>query len=278
MFPTELFQEPQHQPFILNSPQPQDKAALLIHGFPGTPDEMRPISNTLHDAGWTVHSILLPGLGPEINQLFSVTHQDWINAVRIAAVNLLKTYPTVLIGGFSMGAALALIAAAELSPQRTLLLAPYWRVPGYIWGLIPALTRMFPRIKPFSIAPLDFSKPDTIRGMEQFMPGIDLSDPQVQEGIRNFTLPTSLFREIHTLGRHAAMAARELISPTLIIQGRQDPLVTPQLTHKLIRKMPNLPKYIEVDAEHNLPDPTKPAWLSINQAVLDFSHSPNGKV
>jgi esterase/lipase len=35
-----------------------DHAALLIHGFPGTPAEMLPLGTVLREAGWTVHGMI----------------------------------------------------------------------------------------------------------------------------------------------------------------------------------------------------------------------------
>ena len=61
------FQGDEHQPFHWNGGQP---AALLVHGFPGTPAEMRPLGTALHQAGWTVYGPLLPGFGPDIVTLF----------------------------------------------------------------------------------------------------------------------------------------------------------------------------------------------------------------
>ena len=57
------YQGPEHEPFFWEAGEP---AALLVHGFPGTPAEMRPLGEVLHEAGWTVHGVLLPGFGPQI--------------------------------------------------------------------------------------------------------------------------------------------------------------------------------------------------------------------
>ncbi len=44
----ELLQMPRHQPFLWPG---STAAALLIHGFPGTPAEMRPLAETLQPMG-----------------------------------------------------------------------------------------------------------------------------------------------------------------------------------------------------------------------------------
>ena len=45
-----LFQEAKHEPFFWPAEGP---AAVLVHGFPGTPAEMRPLAKSLHERGWT---------------------------------------------------------------------------------------------------------------------------------------------------------------------------------------------------------------------------------
>lgn len=45
--------------------QAGDPAAVLFHGFPGTPVEMRPLGTVLWKAGSTVHGLMLPGLGAD---------------------------------------------------------------------------------------------------------------------------------------------------------------------------------------------------------------------
>ena len=58
-----------------------DHAALLVHGFPGTPAEMLPLGTVLRAAGWTVHGLMLPGLGADIENLDKRTFRDWLEAL-----------------------------------------------------------------------------------------------------------------------------------------------------------------------------------------------------
>jgi len=71
------FSDPSHRPFFLSTnhqPSNSRPGALLIHGFPGTPAEMRPLGTWLHDQGWAAKGILLPGFGPDIFSLFDPNH------------------------------------------------------------------------------------------------------------------------------------------------------------------------------------------------------------
>lgn len=52
---SELFQEKEFEPFKWPGGEP---AALLVHGFPGTPAELRSLGKSLHLSGWTVEGLL----------------------------------------------------------------------------------------------------------------------------------------------------------------------------------------------------------------------------
>jgi esterase/lipase len=104
------FQGEEHRPFYWTGGQP---AALLIHGFPGTPAELRPLGQALHQAGWTVHGPLLPGFGPDLESLPRREASEWIEAIEQAVANLQSRHNPMILIGYSMGAALAVQAAAS---------------------------------------------------------------------------------------------------------------------------------------------------------------------
>ena len=58
-----LFTDEKHLPFTFEG---ENAAVLMIHGFLGTPAEMRPLAEKLLEAGVSVHAPLLPGFGAEI--------------------------------------------------------------------------------------------------------------------------------------------------------------------------------------------------------------------
>jgi carboxylesterase len=265
------FQTPEHQPFLLPG---QRGAVLLVHGFPGSPAEMRPLGQSLNEAGWTVEGVLLPGFGPQIEQLFERRMEDWVEAVQASLRRLKENHRLVVAGGFSLGAALAMQAAAAVEVDGLALLAPYWKMRSPLWNLLPVIRRIFPSIRPFQIIQVDFNNPDFRGGMGRFMPEVDLDNPQTQaelrQGMRQFKLPTSIFAEIRNTGLRAGKLTPRLRCPTLVVQGWQDPLVQPGMTRQLLRRMPRPLTYIEVDAAHDLPQADKPAFPQVSQALIRF--------
>lgn len=262
----QLFQDPEHRTFLWEGDGP---AAVLVHGFPGTPAEMRALAETLHGAGWTVQGLLLPGFGPEIDSLAGRTYAEWVEATRRAVAALrARQYPTLLIG-FSMGSAVAMNAAAQDPADGLVLMAPFWKL-GPLGTLIPVMRQIFPAIQPFRLMRPDFSNPEVRKGINNFMPGLDLDDPEVQANVRRFTVPVGILDEVRKVGEAAGRVAPQIETPTLIIQGRSDPVVRAPLTRRLAAQMPGLARYLEVSAAHDLMDRTKPAWPQITEALLAF--------
>ena len=68
----EIFSGAEHAAFRLSDSRSLDAdkpAAVLVHGFGGTPAEMRGLAEALHRQGWTTEVPLLPGFGSDIATL-----------------------------------------------------------------------------------------------------------------------------------------------------------------------------------------------------------------
>lgn len=121
-------------------------SALLLHGFTGSPAELRYLGERLAQEGLSVLAPCLPGHGEDAGT--SAGREDWLGVGRTALEELALRGP-VRVVGFSMGALLAVVLAAE-RPDRIAslaLLAPAARLaqPGatVAWALrrFPGLTR-----------------------------------------------------------------------------------------------------------------------------------------
>ncbi len=111
---------------------------LLIHGLTGTPVEMRYVGKGLHKAGYTVYGMQLPGHCGNEADLSATCWKDWYGAVERALEALRARVQTVVVGGLSMGAVMALHLAAR-QPDKisgmllygTTLWYDGWTIPWY---------------------------------------------------------------------------------------------------------------------------------------------------
>lgn len=86
---------------------------LLVHGFTGSPSEMRLLGESLQQEGYTVLAPRLPGHGTSPSHMAQTGWQDWYGAVEDAYHFLLGLCREISVVGLSMGGLLALKLAAE---------------------------------------------------------------------------------------------------------------------------------------------------------------------
>jgi carboxylesterase len=265
-----IFQKPEHQPFLWPGGRP---AALLVHGFPGTPAEMRPLGELLRQAGWTVQGLLLPGFGPQIDTLDRRRYEEWRAAVQDALQTLRRDHAPILLVGYSMGGALSIVAAATSPPDGLILLAPFWRSGSSLQRAVGAILRPFlPHyVRPFQR--IDLADPQVRWAIASYVPQIDLDDPDVQREIRQISMPVSLLDQVGRAGRAAYRVAALVEAPLLVVQGKGDRVVNPEYTLRLVRRFRRPLRYLAVNAGHDLINPGGQDWPAVEQAILEFADS-----
>lgn len=81
---------------------------LMIHGFTGSPSEMRYLGDFLREKGFSVKGVLLKGHGTTPKDMKATNHFDWIKSAEEAYHELAGQCEEVFIVGFSMGGAIGL--------------------------------------------------------------------------------------------------------------------------------------------------------------------------
>jgi len=81
---------------------------LLIHGFTGSPSEVRLLGERLNQAGYTVSGVLLAGHGTTPEDLAQTTWRDWYSSAEKALNEMRHHCEEVFLIGFSMGGILSL--------------------------------------------------------------------------------------------------------------------------------------------------------------------------
>ncbi len=119
--------EPDNLPFML-CPTGAKAAALLVHGFTGTPWEMRLLAEHLAEAGIASLAVCLPGHGTSPEDLAGRRWEEWYGAVSEGFQVLSRDFPSIYGMGMSTGCLLLLAMAKDHPPLRGLVLfSPYLR-------------------------------------------------------------------------------------------------------------------------------------------------------
>ena len=99
-------------------------AVLIIHGYLGSPYDVKYMAEKLFQNGYTVSVPRLPGHGTCRQDFINTGKTEWLDEVYKNYKELEKKYSEVVIAGFSMGGLLAINAASTLKPERLILIAP----------------------------------------------------------------------------------------------------------------------------------------------------------
>ena len=97
---------------------------LVLHGFTGSPQSMRPLTLRFAEDGHSVELPVLPGHGTKIEDMVPTRFDDWYRAADAAYVELEKRCQRVVVVGLSMGGTLATILAIEHEPAGLIAINP----------------------------------------------------------------------------------------------------------------------------------------------------------
>jgi len=109
------------EPF--SSPGSPD-GVLVLHGFTGNPQSLRPLAQAVAAAGYSVELPRLPGHGTSLEDMMTTTWADWSAAALASFDELASRCRGVSVVGLSMGGALAAFIAEQRSPAAAVFINP----------------------------------------------------------------------------------------------------------------------------------------------------------
>jgi len=101
---------PSAEPFYFRGNQ---TGCLLVHGFTGSPEEMKNLGKHLNQIGYTVLGVRLAGHATNVTDLSLKRWQDWYASVLDGYYLLKGDVSDIFIVGLSLGGVLALLLASE---------------------------------------------------------------------------------------------------------------------------------------------------------------------
>jgi carboxylesterase len=210
---------------------------LMIHGYSGSPAELRPMGIALARAGYSVHGPLLAGHGERPDALHGIVWQAWATSAEAGLRRLQARCATVFVCGFSMGALLALRIAARQEVAGVIALAPALRFYG---GLQMRLTGIVKHVMPwfYPLEKADFANPMVRAGVLERMPDADLDDQDFVARLRReVRIPLSSIHELVQLRDAVERDLSRVTAPVLLMQGRNDTTVEPRSVDEVAQRI-----------------------------------------
>lgn len=194
---------PGAEPFFFNGGR---SGCLLIHGFTGTPHEMRSLGEHLVGEGHTVLGMRLAGHATRVEDMARMRWQDWLADVE-DGVNLLRSNcERIILMGLSMGGILALTYAARQPVDGLVLMATPHHLPQDV---------RVPILKPLSLF-IPYIK----KGPPQW------ADMQAYAGQLSYAKePLRSMAEVRDLLAVMRAGLPQVNAPALLIYSRHDPTV-----------------------------------------------------
>jgi carboxylesterase len=194
-----------------------DIGVLLCHGFTGNPSSLAPWAQRLADDGRTVRVPRLPGHGTSWQEMNRTRWDDWYATVESALVDLRAVCGQVVVGGLSMGGALAL----RLAEQRG----------GDVAGLVlvnPAVVLTDPRLRALPV----------LKHLVASIPGIgsDIAKP----GSVELAYDRTPLKALHSSLQGYAQVVRDLpqvTQPLLLLHSPQDHVVPPKSSSTVLARV-----------------------------------------
>jgi len=231
---------------------------LLIHGFSGSPPEMRPMGEYLAEKRLTVIGVRLAGHGATPEDMARAGWRDWVASAEEGLRELRGRCDRVFVAGLSMGGLITLHLAAHHPLAGIVAMS----APAYIadWRF-----RLMPLAQYF---------------IRWVTPNIesDLTDPEAEKRIFSYgRLPVRCIVSLRQLIRLVRREIPQVTAPALIMQGEKDhhvpadsaPIIFQELgtSEKEIVWWPNSGHCITVDSEREA------VWARVYEFIAERSRS-----
>jgi carboxylesterase len=230
---------------------------MLVHGFTGSPKEMRWMGEYLAQEGFTVLGIRLPGHATRIEDIHRTRWPDWLAAVEDGYHLLQGAASSVYVCGLSMGGALSLLFAASHPVRGVIAMStPHFLSTDWRLNYAEYFVLLQPRVPK---GPPDWRNPDA---------ALDHVDYPYY--------PTRSIIQVRELLKEMRQSLPRVKAPTLLIHSRTDTGVPPEnmeLNYALLGSPDKRMLWVE-DSGHVIT--REPERQGIFRAAADFMRRVEG--
>jgi carboxylesterase len=216
---------PTTEPFFFRGDSTKP-ACLLIHGFTGTPKEMRWMGEYLHRQGYTCLGIRLAGHATQPEAMIRSRWTDWAASVEDGYHLLCHVTQDIFFIGLSMGATLALLLSTQLSVKGVIAMSTPSRLPSDYPIWLMELMSLFIKDRPKTNQP----------------PGSGWFDKEAyREHIAYPRNPVRSAAELKKLIREMHRALPQVKVPVLLMHSRDERYVLPENMEMIYAGLVNTP-------------------------------------
>lgn len=183
-----------------------DVGVLVLHGFTGSPQSVKPWAEAIAAQGRTVLLPRLPGHGTSIDDLQRTTAQDWVGEAEMSLRGLQERCHTIFVCGLSGGGTIALDLAERFE---------------VIAGIVLVNPSVFTRDPRRVLAPLLGKLPLKLKGISN-----DIADP-TQKELAYGQVATMAAAQFLAFQARVMASLPKVTCPTLVFTSRQDHVVHP---------------------------------------------------
>lgn len=216
---------PTAEPFFFSG-EPSKPACLLIHGFTGTPKEMRWMGEHLHRHGYTCLGIRLAGHATHPEDMIRSRWTDWAASVEDGYRLLCGVSDDVFLIGLSMGGNLSLLMSTQLRVRGVIALSTPSRMPTEYPIWLMQLMSLFIKFRPKS------SEPPGSGWFDQSAYKEHISYPQN---------PVRSAAELKKLILEMNAALPKVTVPVLLMHSKDERYVLPDNLEVIYKRLVNAP-------------------------------------
>ena len=133
------------EPFVLGGDG--EAGVIALHGFTGSPFEVRALGEMLHGSGFGVHAPALAGHATEVAHLEATTADDYLAAAERAYDEAARRFARVYVVGLSMGGTLGLhLASRKRIAGLVTISAPVFLYP-MVNASVPFIQQLLPGLR-----------------------------------------------------------------------------------------------------------------------------------
>lgn len=199
------------RPFLL-MPSRVRGGIVLVHGYMAAPLEIRAMANYFHSHGFAVYGVRLKGHGTAPEDLARTEWTEWYESVNRGYAIIKSVTDYIVLGGFSTGGVLAMLAAArkETKIQAVFSICAPLQLRNYMARHASSIVRMNTILTKLGRNPREFVE----------------NDPE-NEHINYRRNPIIGVRELGEAMKAMETELANVLVPALVVQSHQDPVVDP---------------------------------------------------